>query len=234
MTKCGNEPKAGDPYEGTIRQDGTMCQSAGKIFEKAWLSCAIESEGSVQLAWGKRTDGYIQLIPRVNVGSIDKEYIDRIVEYAESLGVYGSYSGYKNQKTGMKYVTWYGMKRVRSLLSVVKDSLHTRKRTIADLVLEFIDYRLSVNPHVRYGKREEEIFFKVRELNGKGMISSQMLRDRFRARMPQKIRVCGSCGNIFPYVRKDHLYCSRKCVDEAYFSKKSSTTIRHAPELVKI
>jgi hypothetical protein len=212
-----------------------MCQSAGKTFELAWLTCAIESEGSVQLAWGARKDGYIQLVPRVNIGNKDAEYIAQAVKFAEAIGVYGSYSGYKDKRTGMMSVVWYGCKRVRRLLEIIHPYLCTRKRTIALTIIEFIDYRFSVDPHVRYGEKEMGLFFKVRELNGKGIISNQMLRDRFNARMPQKTRACASCGKIFPYVRSDNLYCSRKCVDAAYFSKESSETIRHAQlELVKI
>jgi len=79
MAICGDEPKVYGTDKVITRTDGTMSQSAGKTFEKeamlAWLSCAIESEGSIQLTWGKRKDGYIQLVPRVNIGSNDREYI---------------------------------------------------------------------------------------------------------------------------------------------------------------
>jgi len=101
---------------------------------------------------------------------------------------------------------------------------------IAEAVIKFIDYRLTVNSHVKYGKKEEELFFKVRGLNNKGRLNNQALRDMFRKRFPQKTKSCAFCGMIFPYVRSDHQFCSRKCVDAAYFSKESSTTIRHASD----
>lgn len=234
MAKCENEPKALPANKAKTVVDNTMSQFAGKTFspEQAliWLACAIESEGSVQLTWGTRKDGYIQLCPRVNIGNKDEEYINRVVDFATKVGVHGSYSGYRAKKTDMRYVIWYGMKRVKRLLEAVKDLLHTRKRTIAELVLEFINYRLSVDVHVRYGERDEDIFFKVRALNGKGMISDQLLRDRFRARIPQKTKKCDCCGITFAYVRSDHQFCSRKCVDANYKLKESSTTTRRASE----
>ena len=172
MTKCENEPKAMGTDKVKTPLDGTMSQFAGKTSEAVWLACAIESEGSIQLTWGKRADGYIQLVPRINLANRSQEYIDCAYNIRHGK-VFKSSSG-------VIYLTWYGMKRVKSVLEFIKPCMVIkRKLEIVDAVLEFIDYRLSVNPHVVYGEKERDLFLKVRELNGKGRVSKQELKFRF-------------------------------------------------------
>ncbi len=151
--------------------------SAGKTFEIGWLECATESEGSIQLTWGKRKDGYIQLVPRVNLGNKAIGYIERAITYSKQLGFNGNVS---EQKNGMKYIIWYGMKRVKRLLEALSPYFaDLRKQRIAEKVLEFIDYRLARDPHVQYGEKEKELFLAVREMNGRGRIAKQELKFRF-------------------------------------------------------
>lgn len=199
-----------------------MSQFAGKsIGEKVmWLTCAIESEGSLQLAWGKRTDGYIQIVPRVNLANKDTDYIEEAQAIATELGVPGHIGSYMN-KTGVRYIEWVGFKRVQKLLNIVSALLCTRKRTVAGKIQEFIAYRLSLNPHVQYGQKEKDLFLEVRALNGKGMVDNQLLRCRFETPAQEKKKNCPACGKEFVYRRKDHEFCSKRCRPS---SMQSSTT----------
>ena len=205
-----------------------MCQSAGKTSKEeiymTLLTFAIESEGSIQLAWGKRKDGYIQIVPRVNLTNKDSEYIEKSILISQENGFSGHV--FNHVSPGCKVLTWYGYKRVKRLLEAIKNNLLTRKRTIAETVLEFINYRLSLNPHVKYGEKEKGLFLKVRELNGKGMIHNQMLKCRFEQPVIVKKRNCKMCGEIFEYERNNHVYCSKKCVHKSSrFLEESSETI---------
>lgn len=181
MTKCENELKALGTDQVTT-QEMNNSQFAGKTLtdgeKMSWLACAIESEGSIQLAWGKRADGYIQIIPRVNLANMAQEYLERANIIAVEFGFPGHFA-YKQERS-VKYLVWYGFKRVKKLLiALLPYMCIERKIEIANNVLEFVDYRLSVNPHIQYGEKEAAWFQKVRDLNGKGRISKQELKFRF-------------------------------------------------------
>src|SRR5512138_813789 len=88
-------------------------------FELGWLVCAVESEGSFQLSWSRRKDGYIQIVPRVNVGNRETEYIERVAQIAIGQGL----PCHVSQSGTMRYAVWYGMKRVLRLLDLVQPLL---------------------------------------------------------------------------------------------------------------
>lgn len=178
MAICENEPKASGANKAKILTiaDRANGQFAGKALtseQLTWLACAIESEGSIQLTWGHKKTNYIQIVPRVNLANQAIEYQERAVSiisgHISALG-----------KTGVYQIVWYGMKRVKFLLeSILPYMVIKRKIELAKCVLEFVNYRLSVNPHVQYGSFEKDLFFRVRKLNGKGMIDAESLKFRF-------------------------------------------------------
>jgi len=179
MTKCENEPKVLGTDKVTTQEisvhDGNG-QFAGKAFEDGlalgWLACAIESEGSIQLAWS-RGNGYLQLAPRVNLANNAQEFLEK------ANALFGGRITRK-QFNGVAYLVWSGFKRTKRVLELILPyMIIERKIEIAKMVLEFINYRLSVNPHVQYGPKEKALFLKVRELNGKGRIAKQELKFRF-------------------------------------------------------
>jgi hypothetical protein len=173
MTKCENEPKAQSTDKVKTSVDETMSQFAGKTSEAIWLACAIEAEGSIQLTWGKRSNGTIQLVPRINLANLSQEFIDC---------AYNIRPGKVNhQASGMMYLVWYGMLRVKSVLEFIYPCMVIeRKKEIARTVLEFINYRLAQGKfNSMYGQVEKDLFLKVRELNGKGRVPKQELKFRF-------------------------------------------------------
>lgn len=210
-----------------MRKDVTMCKSAGKTFEDGvrlgWLACAIESEGSFQLSWAKRTDGYIQIVPKINIGNKSSEYIEYAMSVSKHYGVGGHISSFERQ--GMKYLLWYGMKRVKSCIDLILPYMtDIRKKEICGCIKEFVDYRLSVNPHVKYGKIEKDLFLQVRALNGKGMVPDASLLCRFEQDIPERKKSCPHCGIEFVFKKSDHIFCSRKCCERARNLKKESST----------
>lgn len=151
-----------------------MSQFAGKTFgdgiKMGWLACAIESEGSLQLAWGRKRGNIMQLIPRINLANKDSNYIEKVISISQELGFNGHVNP-NSRKDKVKYVVWYGFKRVKRLLEDVLPYLTIEhKIKIANKILDFINHRLSVPRNFPYTGRDKEIFFEIRKLNGKGRV----------------------------------------------------------------
>lgn len=144
--------------------------SAGKTFKSGFelgrFVCAIETEGHITLAWGKRGNGTIQLSPRIGFCNKDKELIDEIQRISYSLGI-GTYIYRQSNK--MYRLVWQGMKRVKKVLDLIIPHL-VIKVDQAKLLKKFVDYRLSLpNMYQKmYGQFEKDLFLQIRKLNGKG------------------------------------------------------------------
>lgn len=165
-------------------EDVTMGNFADKTFKDGfnigWLTAAIEGEGHITLAWCRRKGyGYIQIMPRVGMANLSKEFINTAKGICESLGI-PCYIHLR--KGGMYAMNWYGMKRVKKLLDVLMPYL-TFKKGRAQLVMDFINYRLARNPHIQYGSYEKEIFMKIRDIHGKGWIPHKDLRLAFESNL---------------------------------------------------
>jgi hypothetical protein len=148
-------------------------------FNIGWLTAAIEGEGHITLAWCRKSNGYIQIMPRIGMNNQAKEFIDTAKGICESLDIPCYIHQYKN---GMFAMHWYGMKRVKKMLGVLMPYL-TFKRERAQLVLDFINYRLAKNPHIKYGSYEKEIFMKIRDIHGKGWILHKDLQLAFESNL---------------------------------------------------
>lgn len=130
-------------------------------FQLGWLVCAIESEGSFQLAWSRRANEVIQIVPRVNVGNREAQYIEYVAQSATAfdLPCYVARSG------NMVYAVWYGMKRVLRLLDLVEPLL-TIKQDRALVLRRFIEHRLAQKRNAPYGQLDKDLFLQMRALNG--------------------------------------------------------------------
>lgn len=145
-----------------------------KAFNLGWLVAAIEGEGSISLAY-TRSKKYIQLLPRVNLVNTDKEFLEKAVSVCKELGI----PCYVENKTkNISTIVWSGMQRVEKLLKEITPHLLGKQKR-AEAVLEFINYRLSMPRSTPYGKKEMDLFFSIREMNGKGRISKQDLMKAF-------------------------------------------------------
>lgn len=138
-----------------------------------WLSCAIESEGSIALAWGRQQGSRFQIIPRIMVSNIKLAYVENAQKISYELGVgchiLNQKGNLEKKRTSMYRIDWYGFKRVKSLLNIIKPFLVIKKDR-ADLVLEFINYRKSLPGNTPYGEKELSLFHAIRDLNGKGIL----------------------------------------------------------------
>lgn len=142
-----------------------------------WLSAAIESEGSISLTWARRKDGTFQIIPRVTLCNLDKVYIEKAIQLSKDLLVDGHVQSHGSSETIFRIV-WYGMKRVRNLLNVIRPCLCSKSRQ-ADLVLKFIQKRLEkweTTHHYPYDQADKDLFMEVRRLNGKGRLPDSQFK----------------------------------------------------------
>lgn len=178
-----------------------MCQSAGKTLELQlkimWLACAIESEGSLQMAWSKMTKRRwngkrgIQIVPRVNLVNKDSDYIEHAVLISKELGVNGHVYTHDKKNEGVKHITWSGFLRVKKLLEIILPYLcTTRKKEIGKTILDFIHYRLPRQHNLPYGTYERDLFLKVRELNGKGILPLDELKLTFEQIKESSTTIC--------------------------------------------
>ena len=171
-----------------------MDDLAGKTLEQVrdetWLACAIESEGSISLTWsgGNKSKRYwnksknkwekkrLQIIPRVNLTNKDEDYIENAhrISYANGVGCHVS-----SKTKGIKVVTWSGVKRVAKLLPIITPYLFGKKE-VALYVQQYCNLRLDKFPNdAAYGEKEKELFFAVREFNGKGRKPASELKFAF-------------------------------------------------------
>lgn len=181
LAKCGNELQKIEVL--SLESEGkifnTRSQSAGKISENVsdlnWIACAIESEGSLQLAWGK-TKYKLQILPRISLSNQSIEYLEKAVSIAGGNFNRKSYP----KDNGCYHVMWYGMNNVKAVVeAILPYMIIPRKIKIAHTILEFINHRQSIVHTTKYGFKEKVLFMQVRELNGKGMISDDLLKFSF-------------------------------------------------------
>jgi len=169
-----------------------MCQFAGKTFELGWLVCAIESEGSISLSWGRgkhKTRRNCQIAPKVNLTNKSKSYIENAVRISKSLNI-GCHVAKRSNDCYV--ITWAGFKRVKSILDVLYPGMvDERKKELAKITLDFIEYRMSLDYlHTPYGEYEKELFLKARDLNNQGRLSKQFIKFSFEdsKESPEAIR----------------------------------------------
>jgi hypothetical protein len=184
---CKDEPKASFT-DNVITKEMLMSQFAGKTFEDGlklgWLACAIESEGSISLVWG-RSKKKIQIVPKVNFSNKDKTFIEKVSCISKELGL----DGYVYHRNNISCVTWYGFKRVKSLIETILPHLCGKKER-AKKVVEFIDYRMNGAINRPYGEIEKNLFMDVRDLNGKGRISKQEIKCYFESSKESPEAIC--------------------------------------------
>lgn len=128
-------------------------QSAGKI--SPWLGGIIDGEGSVFLTKQYRNNGNLIFQPCVSVSNTDTEIINKTKE--EINKVTGCYHNTKKTVTGKTAYTVIvkGMKRNKILLPEIIPLLYGVKKQKAELLLKWIEYRLS-QPH-NYSATEVDI-----------------------------------------------------------------------------
>lgn len=147
--------------------------------DMGWLSCAIESEGSMSLSWGRVTKNTVQIIPRVMVSNIKLAYVENAQRISYKLGIgchiESDKGNVEKKRTHCYRITWYGFKRVGKLLDIIMPYLKI-KMDRALLIKEFINYRLSLPQNSRYGQKELDLFHAVRNLNGKGIKTPEQFK----------------------------------------------------------
>ena len=152
-------------------------------FNMGWLTCGIESEGHITLAWGRASEKTFQIIPRVAIANMKEKYVQKAQEISQKLGIgcYIEFDSGNGKRTPMYRISWQGFKRVKSLLEHISQYLIIKSEQVR-LVKEFIDSRISVKSGSPYRKEDVDKFLAVRKLNGTKNelpkhISEKILRD---------------------------------------------------------
>jgi len=153
-------------------------------FDMGWLTCGIESEGHITLAWGRYSKGScFQIVPRIAIANMVEKYILNVQRISHHLGVgcYIEFDGGRGKRTPMYRISWQGFKRAKRILEVILPGLIT-KRDRAQEVLSFIKRREAVKSNVPYSQEDINSFLRVRKINGTknplpSHISEKILRD---------------------------------------------------------
>lgn len=126
--------------------------------ELGWMAGILDGEGSICLFLGVRKGGKLNHVsPQVSLGNTDKAMIEEFVRIANKIGTGvhvherqpapGGVPGMKPKRAKsykrMHFASIVGFQRVRTLLTAVTPYLVTSKRQKSELLLQFIDQRLT-------------------------------------------------------------------------------------------
>jgi hypothetical protein len=154
-------PKAPYTDKVKIKEMKTMGNPQERL-STDWLAGFIDGEGNLSMYKHNQQAVYV---PRLTITNTSKETLDAIYDTLNDncIGCYiltrKKYSD--NHKTTYDLFV-VGMKRMRKLLDLIKDKLFTKKEQ-AQIISDFIDYRMSVKRNVPYGEKEanyREALFK--------------------------------------------------------------------------
>lgn len=145
-----------------------MRQPGGnQLFDLGWLIGAIDSDGSYILAKQyHHKSKVLYFFPSIEIANDSEEFITncaRIIKDQFNVGVYISPRLRKNGKIGYK-VSLRGMKRLYKSLPVIAVNEVAKKKQ-ANLLLEYVNNRMTVNRGTPVSDRDIEIAIALRELN---------------------------------------------------------------------
>jgi len=141
---------------------------AGKA-DAGWLAGFFDGEGYIGL-WKGRNKKYVTYGPRIKIFNIHRATMEHFASQMKLLGLPFFMWARKPQKATQQlgwYIEIQGHKRVKKFIEVLLPHVVLKKEQM-ELMLEYINYRLSVLPNFRddrrYGSYDEEVFQKMKEL----------------------------------------------------------------------
>jgi len=141
-------------------------QAKVEDWELGWLCGFIDGEGSIML---NRTINHDCKKPcwrpRITIANTDNKSLNKVSEILDSLGLAYNVSWRFPKKDLPSWdLRAYGLKRVKAWLLVITPYLIT-KRWKAELMLDFINLRLTHSQRDPYTKREEDLINLIRGMN---------------------------------------------------------------------
>ena len=145
-----------------------MRQPGGnQLFDLGWLIGAIDSDGCYVLAKQyHHKSKVLYFFPSIEIANDSEDFIAncvRIIKEQFKVGVYISTKVRKNGKIGYK-ACLRGMKRLDKSLPTIA-AIEVAKKKQADLLLEYVSNRMTVNRGTPVSDRDIEIAIALRELN---------------------------------------------------------------------
>lgn len=144
-----------------------------RLVSLAWLAGFLEGEGWIGFHVHNN-----RITAAINLINTDFVLIERVSDILKSLNVGFYIQTRKNGCDGnlahktAKSLEVAGMKRVRSLLSYILPFMVARKKQVAEIMLEYVERRLSM-PHKPKATAEDwEYVARIRALNKKGPLES--------------------------------------------------------------
>jgi hypothetical protein len=145
-----------------IRQPG-----GNQLFDLGWLSAAIESEGCYILCKQyHHKNKILYLFPSIEIANDNIEFItncDRIIKEQFKVGTYISTKPRKTGKVGYK-ISLRGVKRLYNSLPTLAEYSVSKKKQ-AELLLEYVTKRMTVDRGTPVSDRDIEIARELRALN---------------------------------------------------------------------
>lgn len=137
------------------------------LFDLGWLIGVIDSDGSYVLSkqYHHRSK-VLYFFPSIEITNDSEELIfncDRIIKEQFKVGAYISPRLRKNGKTGYK-ISLRGMKRLYKSLPLIA-AYEVAKKKQADLLLEYVTNRMTINRGTPVSDRDVDIAIELRELN---------------------------------------------------------------------
>lgn len=145
-----------------------MRQSGGnRLFDLGWLIGAIDSDGSYVLSKQyHHKSKVLYFFPSIEISNDSTEFIancDRIIKEQFNVGVYINSRVRHTGKIGYK-VSLRGMKRLYTSLPTIA-AYEVAKKKQADLLLEYVNNRMTVNRGTPVTDRDVDIAIAIRALN---------------------------------------------------------------------
>lgn len=145
-----------------------MRQPGGnQLFDLGWLIGAIDSDGCYVLAKQyHHKNKILYFFPSIEIANDDEVFIAncvRIIKEQFNVGAYISTRVRKTGKVGYK-ASLRGMKRLHKALPIIAVNEIAKKKQ-AELLLEYVENRMTVNRGTPVTDRDIEIVISLRELN---------------------------------------------------------------------
>lgn len=138
--------------------------------ESAWLACAIDGEGTIELRKQTYPHGWC-MTPRISIYNTNMDFVIHCKDILNVGSIYTTDSRDREKKDHSFTVS--SAHEIYTVLKKIKNFLIIKKE-IATLLLEFLDIQKElikiggVYKKRRYTERQHEIYKEIRNLNKKG------------------------------------------------------------------
>jgi hypothetical protein len=137
-----------------------------RLFDLGWLVGSFESEGGFCLAKSCCNKRGWRYTPLCTISNTDNNFIFACIEILKSLDIphYVCFKRSTGKHRPCRDIIIRGYQRCDKFLKFIIPLLKTKKDQ-ANLMREFIDYRLSKNYRYPYGEYEDNAHKRMKELN---------------------------------------------------------------------